>query len=99
MKKTILAGILYCISTPLLAANIIAYENKVKGEAEFLFLNSQQIMKITYEEEDKLLTVFSNQGPGLGVWKFSVDTLEKSQEIIHKLFDKTNTDLIELKFD
>lgn len=101
MKNYILVSIICCISTPLFAANIIAYKNKEKREAEFLVINSQQITKITYEEDDKVLIVSSNHSSGqsFAEWEFSVDSLEQSQEIIHKLFDRTDNDLIELKFD
>lgn len=99
MKKCILLCMAFCLSAPLFAASIIVYEDKKDGESEFIVINSKHVALIKYEEVDKEFIIFLNQGPSSSSYEFTVDTVEKSQEIVKRLFDETDTALIELKYN
>jgi len=91
MKKIMLvAGFLFCATAN--SANIIYYENDKK--TDFLTIKSDQIIYVQFEESDEELNV---QLANAMSFQFFVPSKKEAMDIIKKLFDKNNSDFIELK--
>lgn len=91
----LLVGIIMSMIFISNAASIMWYLEKEVGEREIIVLNSEFIRTIYYVEEDKMLKCINR--PVQLLVKFKVETLEEAKEIMKKVYDKNNNELIELE--
>ena len=81
------------ISQATQAASIKYYESEEASKVSFKVLNSENILSIDYDEDDKELSVWPTTGQR---YDFKVDSLNKAEEIIKKVFDKNDHSFITL---
>ncbi len=92
--KSLLIIICSILSHSVSAASIIYYESKEAGEVEFRILHSSFFTVIYYDESDKEILIYNNNGGKSG---FKVDTKEEALEIIRKIYDYNDKSFIELE--
>jgi hypothetical protein len=82
------------LANQAISADIIYYDSKNVGSSNFHVINSSQITFVEYDGEDKELNVnVTSRNP----FSFKVKTSGRALEIVKKLYDKTDNDLIELE--
>jgi len=75
------------------AANIKYFESKTESKEYFKVINSKNINLIYYDEADKELDVWMNDGSN---YDFKVDSSDKANEIIIKLLDDNDNSFVTL---
>ncbi len=79
------------IFQPAYAANIKYYESKTESKEYFKVISSKHIERIYYDEDDKELVVYMTKGTN---YEFRVESSDKANEVIIKLFDDNDSSLV-----
>ena len=79
-------------SVPSMSATIASTDDE-----ESIYINGAQVAKAIYDEDDKELEIVIMVSSGANITRFKVETKQQADEIIVKLFDSTDTSIIQLE--